>query len=219
MSALEESVEFALNAQPRCACVLILDTSSSMAGPRIDALNAGLRTFRDELAADHVASQRVEVAIVEFNTHARVVQDFVTADQFSPPTLTAKGTTDMASGVNQALDLLQRRKRQYASNGVPYYRPWAFLITDGEISDPQQVAQRVSEEESRRAVTFFAVGVEGAREDSLRSISVRPHKMLSGVKFKELFLWLSASLQGVSRAKPGEMVALDNNTGTWEMVG
>jgi len=27
---LEESVEFALNPEPRCACVLLLDTSGSM---------------------------------------------------------------------------------------------------------------------------------------------------------------------------------------------
>jgi uncharacterized protein YegL len=219
MSALEESVEFVINTQPRCACVLILDTSGSMAGKRIDALNAGIKTFRDELAADPLASQRVEVAIVEFNTHARVVQDFVTADEFFPPTLSATGTTDMAGGVNEALDLLQRRKRQYASNGVAYYRPWAFLITDGEISNPDQVAQRVSEEEKRNGVSFFAVGVESANEDSLRTISVaRPPKMLAGLKFQELFLWLSSSLKAVSKTKPGDMVAVEN-TGTWEVVG
>lgn len=219
MSALEESVEFAINAQPRCACVLILDTSGSMADDRIDALNAGLRIFRDELAKDEVASKRVEVAIVEFNTNTRVVQEFVTAEEFFPPVLTAGGTTDMAGGVNLALDLLQQRKRQYASNGVPYYRPWAFLITDGEISNPQQVAQRVGEEESKKGVMFFAVGVAGARQESLKSISVRPHKMLSELKFAELFLWLSASLKTVSQSVPGNMVALENNTGSWELVG
>lgn len=218
MSALEESVEFAINTQPRCACVLILDTSGSMSGDRIDALNAGLKAFRNELADDEVASKRVEVAIVEFNTKARVVQDFVTAEEFFPPVLKASGTTDMAGGVNQALDLLQQRKRQYASNGVPYYRPWAFLITDGEISDSQQVAQRVREEEGKRGVSFFAVGVSGAREESLKSISVRPHKMLSELKFTELFLWLSASLKAVSQSVPGNMVALDNDTGSWELV-
>lgn len=217
MSALEESVEFVINSQPRCACVLILDTSGSMEGKRIDTLNAGLKTFRDELAADPVASQRVEVAIVEFNTYARVVQDFVTADEFTPPVLKANGTTDMAGGVNQALDLLQRRKRQYSSNGVAYYRPWAFLITDGEISNADQVAQRVSEEERKNGVAFFVVGVENANEESLRTISVRAPKMLSGLKFKELFLWLSASLKSVSKTTPGDMVAVDN-TGTWELV-
>jgi uncharacterized protein YegL len=218
MSALEESVEFVINTQPRCACVLILDTSGSMAGKRIDALNAGLKTFRDELVADPVASQRVEVAIVEFNTRARVVQDFVTSDEFFPPTLKANGSTDMAGGVNEALDLLQRRKRQYSSNGVAYYRPWAFLITDGEISNPDQIAQRVGEEERKDGVTFFAVGVESANEESLRNLSsVRPHKMLSGLKFQELFLWLSASLKAVSKTRPGDMVPVDK-TGTWELV-
>jgi len=218
MSALEESIEFATNTQPRCACVLILDTSGSMAGDRMDALNAGLRTLRDELAADEFARKRVEVAIVEFNTDTRVVQDFVTTENFFPPTLVAHGTTDMAGGVNKALDLLQERKRQYASNGVPHYRPWAFLITDGEISNPEQVGQRVSEEENKKSVAFFAVGVADAKEESLRSISVRPHKMLNGLKFNELFLWLSASLKAVCQSVPGEMVALDNNTGTWELV-
>ena len=218
MSALEESVEFAVNPHPRCACVLILDTSGSMAGPRIDALNAGLSTFRDELAADELASKRVEVAIVEFNTRPRVVQDFVTSDDFFPPTLKACGTTDAAGGVNQALDLLSQRKRQYATNGVAYYRPWAFLITDGEISDAEQVAQRISAEEAKRGVTFFAVGVDSANEESLREISVRPHKMLSGLKFNELFLWLSSSLRAVSKSVPGDMVSIDKNTGTWEIV-
>ena len=218
MSALEESVEFAVNPHPRCACVLILDTSGSMAGARIDALNNGLRTFRDDLAADELASKRVEVAIVEFNTRVRVVQDFVTSHDFFPPTLKAGGTTDAVGGVNQALDLLKQRKRQYASNGVAYYRPWAFLITDGEITNPEQVGQRVRDEEDKRGVTFFAVGVDSANEESLRRIAVRPHKMLSGVKFQELFLWLSSSLKAVSKTKPGEMAGLDKNTGTWEIV-
>lgn len=218
MSALEQSVEFAINTQPRCACVLILDTSGSMANGRIDALNAGLRTFAGELAADELASKRVEVAIVEFNTQARVVQDFVTSEKFFPPTLKASGTTDMAGGVNMALDLLDERKRQYGANGILYYRPWAFLITDGEISNPQEIAHRINEEEKNRRVSFFAVGVEGANEESLRSISVKPYKMLSGVKFKELFVWLSASLKAVSQSSPGEMVPLDKNTGSWEVV-
>src|ERR1041385_9055088 len=116
MSALEHTIEFANNTQPRCACVLILDTSGSMYGNRIDALNAGLETFRDELVADEIASKRVEVAIVEFNTQVRVVQDFVTSENFFPPTLTASGGTDIAGGVNKALDLLRERKRQYGAN-------------------------------------------------------------------------------------------------------
>ncbi len=49
---------FAENPENRCAVVLVLDTSGSMAGQRIQELNAGLQTFRDELFADSLASKR-----------------------------------------------------------------------------------------------------------------------------------------------------------------
>lgn len=218
MSTLEESVEFTLNAQPRCPCVLILDTSGSMAGDPINALNSGLQTLHNELFRDEVAKKRVEIAVVEFNSSVRVVQDFVTVEDFRPPTLAASGTTDLVGGVNQAFDLLQYRKRQYHSNGVPYYRPWAFLITDGQVVNHDVVASRIREEEKQKGVAFFVVGVGNADEDSLKQISIRPHKMLAGLKFNELFLWLSSSLQSVAQSVPGEMVALDKNTGAWELI-
>ena len=215
MSALEDAVEF-INQQPRCPCVLILDTSGSMANEPINALNAGLRTLRDDLQNDTLAKKRVEIAIVEFNSNVRVVQDFVPAGEFQPPTLAASGLTDMAGGINQALDLIQSRKSKYHHHGVPFYRPWAFLITDGEATNCEQVAQRIREDEANKRIAFFAVGVKGANQACLRSISVREPKMLAALKFNELFLWLSGSMKRVSQSKPGDMVPLEK--GTWEAV-
>jgi hypothetical protein len=51
--------EFALSAEPRCPCLLLLDTSGSMAGQSIGELNNGLITFKDELMADQMATKRV----------------------------------------------------------------------------------------------------------------------------------------------------------------
>ena len=67
MPSLEEAVEFAENPEPRCPCVLLLDTSGSMQGEPIKALNEGLKTFRDTLIKDPLASRRVEVAVISFN--------------------------------------------------------------------------------------------------------------------------------------------------------
>ena len=50
----------------RCACLLLLDNSMSMRGSPITLLNEGLKAFHDELAADALASKRMEVAIVTF---------------------------------------------------------------------------------------------------------------------------------------------------------
>ena len=39
--------EFADNPEPRCACILLLDTSGSMSGQPINELNLVLGTFKD----------------------------------------------------------------------------------------------------------------------------------------------------------------------------
>ena len=210
---LEDAVEFAENPEPRCPCILLLDVSGSMQGPRVDALNQGLRTFKEELNQDSLANKRVEVAIVTFNNDIQVVQDFVTADQFEPPTLIAQGLTHTGAAINEALDMIEARKKQYRNNGVAYYRPWVFLITDGEPqgesdSIVERAAQRVKDEENNKRVAFFAVGVEGTNMTRLSELVVRSPLQLKGLNFQELFIWLSASMQRISQSKPDEEVAL-----------
>jgi hypothetical protein len=56
-----DSAEFAENPEPRCACLMLIDTSGSMSGNPISELNAGLKTFEDELKADSLSAKRVEV--------------------------------------------------------------------------------------------------------------------------------------------------------------
>jgi uncharacterized protein YegL len=213
--ALGGGVEFADNPEPRCPCVLLLDNSKSMAGQRIQALTAGLATFRDELAKDGLASQRVEIAVITFGGKgAEVVQDFVTVDRFQPPTLQAGGLTLMGAGILRGLDLLESRKQQYKSNGVAYYRPWVILITDGQSQGeaPEligQAAQRIREGEQAKRFAFFAVGVEGANMAKLAEISTRRKPVkLKGLKFVDLFVWLSRSTQTMANSNPGDQVAL-----------
>lgn len=210
---LDEVVEFAENPEPRCPCVLLLDTSGSMQGGAIEALNEGLQSFREELIKNSLAARRVEVAIVTFDSQINVVQDFVTADQFNPPILTAQGLTTMGAGIHKALDMIQERKAQYRANGIAYYRPWVFMITDGEPQGEfedviDQAARRLQADEANKRVAFFSVGVENANMNRLSQLAVRTPLKLAGLNFVEMFVWLSASMSAVSHSKVDDQVAL-----------
>lgn len=215
------AAEFVDNPEPRCPCVLIVDTSGSMRGEPIRELNAGLVNFKDELVADALAAKRVEVAVVGFGP-LRVLCEFQTPDVYQPPVLDANGDTPMGAAIIQALDLIDQRKSVYKSAGVSYYRPWIFLITDGAPTDAwTEAAQRVHEGEDRKQFQFFAVGVDGANMEILAKISKRDPLALRGLRFRDLFSWLSRSLQSVSRSQVGDQVALENpvSPNGWATVG
>jgi uncharacterized protein YegL len=216
----DNALEFADNPEPRCPCVLVLDTSQSMSGEPIAALNRGLHVFRAELLAVPLARKRVEVAVVSFGAEVRVDQDFVTVDRFQPPVLQAGGETPMCTAILRALDLVEARKERYRGNGVPYSRPWVFLLTDGmpqgdTLETTRKAVQRIRAAEAARKTAFFAVGVEGANMKLLTRIAVRPPVKLDGLRFAEMFAWLSASTARAAVSpvdEPGALPSIDWGT-------
>ena len=207
------TVEFAANPEPRCACVLLLDTSASMSGARINELQAGLAVLKNELSQDLLARKRVELAVVSFGGNVRMLTEFTTVDQFEPPILHADGLTPLGAAVATGLDLVRARKRVYRHNGIACYRPWVFLLTDGEPSDPwHAAAAAVRHAETAREAAFFAVGVGEANLDVLGQLSVRQPLLLRGLQFRQMFQWLSTSLKSVSHSGVSDELALKNPT-------
>jgi len=210
-----EHPELVANPEPRCACLLLLDTSGSMLGQPMTELNAGLVTFKDELMADPMATQRVEVAVISFGP-VRVHSDFQNPDTWIPPRLEASGTTPMGAAIEQGLQMLDARKQVYKQSGITYYRPWVFLITDGGPTDSWQHAASLvhdGDNDEQKKFSFFGVGVQGANIEILSKICRREPLKLQGLRFRDLFAWLSSSLGGVSRSTPGTQVPLTNPTG------
>lgn len=215
-----DTVQFdSSNPEPRCAVALVLDTSYSMNGDPIAALNDGIRAFQQSLQADTLARLRVEVCIVTFGP-VQLAKPFISAIDFQAPVLQTTGATPLGEALNYALDQIEDRKHVYRKQGVAYYRPWVFLITDGAPTDGdawKHAAQRIHQHEAGNKVAFFAIGVESADMDTLRQLSTRTPLKLKGLAFQEMFLWLSSSLGAVSRSRPGDTVPLESPFG-WGTV-
>ena len=123
------------------------------------------------------------------------------------------GGTKTSEGVNLALDVIEKRKQMYRDNGIDYFRPWLFLITDGEPTEHQEIvddmAKRLKDADSQKRVAVFSVGVEGANMDALARMSPRRPLMLKGLDFSSMFVWLSHSMSRVSRSRSDDEITLD----------
>jgi uncharacterized protein YegL len=191
------------NPDPRIACALLLDTSSSMAGAPIDELNRGFQLFCEEIKKDDLAKKRAEITVITFGGTARVEIPFTEGRDLEPRRLTASGGTPLGAALDLALDQLSEQKQAYREAGLEYYRPWLFVLTDGAPTDGAAftaAAARVKEVEVARGVSVFCIGVgPDARLAALRSLSAqRVPVTLDGLSFSEFFGWLSASLSAAS---------------------
>ncbi|MGC5224213.1 vWA domain-containing protein [Micromonospora sp. DT81.3] len=210
---------------PRCPLVLILDTSTSMGRPRVgpggepleramEQLNRGLRALASELRNDAVAERRVEIRVVTFGGQVRVQGDWQLAADWRPPTLTASGRTPMGEAIRTSLKIAQARREELAEKGIASYRPWLFLLTDGEPTDDITVgADAITaanrSHDSRQHVLFWPVAAQGANPDVLRTVDPsQPVLALDETDWSSLFQWVSHALAGVSRSRPGEQLKI-----------
>lgn len=200
--------------QGHLACALLLDTSGSMAGAPIQKLNEGLRLFKENVSKDPMARDRVDVALVTFDSSVQVLQDFVPVTKMDTPMLTPGGRTMMAEGVLKALELVQTRTSLYQAMGTPYHNPWIFMITDGASMSEEEAMQnavaRVTEAQNGRngKLTFWAIGVGDYDSTELYRLTDMVVE-LDNVDFCTIFDWLSTSMTQIANSRVGTVVEPD----------
>lgn len=188
------------NPSPRCPVALVLDTSGSMVGEPIEQLNAGAQLFIDEVKRDDLARWSVDLAVFTAGGQVDCLLDFTGIEQVAGiAPMRASGCTPLGEATQQALLHLQKRKQEYRHSGVPYYQPWLVIISDGAPTDSwQDAAQQARDLSANRKLFSLPIAVNGADLQTLSAFSSEPAIALDGLKFREFFLWLSASMARVS---------------------
>jgi uncharacterized protein YegL len=222
MSIVIPDVALIDNSDERAPLVLVLDCSGSMLEDnKIGLLNEGLKTLQAELKSDPITARCGRVLVISFggDNNVELMGDWTDAMDFTPPELMAGGMTPLGAAMKCALDEVESQKSQMRSAGVSYKRPIVMLLSDGEPTDEwQQVAADCKNAEASHKVNVMPIGIgDQANRIILGAFSNKGALNLSGLKFKELFIWLSRSIQAVSRAPTGGTVQL-NPVDSWAQM-
>lgn len=212
------------NRHRRTPCVLLVDTSGSMEGEKIRRLNAGFRAFREDILRNQMAAQSVELCVISFGP-VKVQSEFALLKEMPQLRFEADGVTPLKEALELAMLKVTERKQSYRDHGISYYRPWIFLLTDGEPTDNnggystnyRKLLQPLELAAKERKFTLFTVGV-GVNVEGRQVLNELSQPFggrcldLDNLKFEEMFLWLSGSLSRVSQSSPGERVQLVDPT-------
>ncbi len=190
------------NPTKRMPVALVLDTSSSMSNDnKIDELNEGVRALIEELKNNDRARDSVEMSIIRFGGDVKVVETFGEIENMQTPHMSANGGTPMGEAFSLALQMLEKRKKEYRDNGIQYFQPVCVLMTDGHATDSIEQASADSKKlisQDKLIVIPIAIG-NGADINQLSSFSnLPPMRITENFSFLEFFKWLSASIGGAT---------------------
>jgi len=161
------------------AWIFLLDMSCNMADETIKNLMNAINNLVRKAAEDDSTRETIDIAILEYNNEARVVQDFTPICKMEPITLSAdeSGLTTMGAGISFALDKVKEIRRLYTSFGTTHYRPWIIMVTSGKWTDDISVPIQRIYDEGRQGpqekFKLWAIGTPGCDIEVLRSITKR----------------------------------------------
>jgi len=124
---------------PRKTMVLffIVDTSGSMGGSKIGAVNAAIEEVIPELKDLSVknADAQIKIAALEFSTGARWITDSgpIEVENFNWNDINAGGVTDLGEACLKLNEKLS--KNEYMQEATGSFAPALFLMSDGEPTD------------------------------------------------------------------------------------
>ncbi len=211
------------NPTPRIPVVICLDTSATMEGEPINDLNEALKSFYDAIYANEDSRYSAEICIITFGDKVKVESSFKLVTGPKNVNLIANGKTLMDGAIHKALDLLEERKTIYKKSGIPYYRPWLVIMTDGKISIEQQehiqfAVNRCNKLETDRKITMFPIGIgKEANYKLLNKFSTKQRAFkITHSKFEIFFEWLSQGISVISSSQTGESINIPTATiSTW----
>lgn len=188
----------------RLPVYILLDTSGSMFGEPIEAVNNGLQTLVSTLRSDPYALETAYLSVITFNNSARQDIPLTELSSFQEPKLAASGCTALGEALTLVKNCAEREVTKTTREKKGDWRPLVFILTDGEPTD--DLDKGIAEFKSVKwgMVVACAAG-NGANTDTLKKITENVLQLdtADSATIKAFFKWLSASVAGTSERIDG----------------
>ncbi|MGQ9474155.1 MAG: vWA domain-containing protein [Candidatus Caldatribacteriaceae bacterium] len=190
----------------RLPVYLLLDTSGSMMGAPIQAVQEGLALFKREVEKDTFARETVWVSVIVFGREVEnLTQGLIPIEKLEIPTLEAGGYTPLGAALRMLLDSLDRDIKKAVKGGEKGdWKPLVFILTDGKPTDDWKSPRgELLNRKERKVLNVITVGCgPDIDEKTLREIAVGPSfKMDSdSASFAAFFRWVSQTVKSVSQS-------------------
>jgi uncharacterized protein YegL len=184
---------------------LILDTSGSMLGEPIAAVNNGLKVLVAALMQDPHALESVHISIITFDRQAKVVLPLTPIDGIVLPEISTpeSGPTHLGDALSVLETQFRQDVRRSDENSRGDWAPFALVMTDGKASDRQTFEQMATKIKTLGfgSIIGCLAGPDANQDDLKRFCDpVVSLDTLDNQSFSSLFKWVSTAIAGKNRS-------------------
>jgi len=195
----------------RLPVYLVLDTSGSMMGEPIAAVDTGVQTLVTALRQDPYALETAYLSVITFDSNAKQIVPLTELTAFQMPPIQAGGTTAMGDALSLLANKIDSEVTKTTAETKGDWKPLVFIMTDGGPTDNWQKGLSEFQKRKTGVVVACAAG-QGADTNVLRQITecVVQLDTADTSSIKAFFKWVSASVSiGSQKVDSGnELVGL-----------
>ncbi len=185
----------------RLPIYLLLDTSGSMHGEPITAVQNGVQMVMSALQNDPQALETAYISIITFESEVKQLIPLTELSQFNPPQLSAGGCTSMGEALKFVSQSADKEIMKNTPDTKGDWKPMVFIMTDGVPTDDFASGLEVFKKRKWGMVVACAAGGD-ADEKLLQQITENVVKLSTAdaESIKAFFKWVSQSITTSSKS-------------------
>jgi uncharacterized protein YegL len=166
-----------------------------MAGEAIGAVTRGVHTLVTEMRSNPLALETVYLSLITFSREARQVLPLTELYHLQPPKLSVRPGTAMGAALRLLMNCLKRDVVRTTETTKGDYKPFIFILTDGQPTDDwQSAADRIKQKKVNIIACAAGSGADGPLLKRVTEIVVELDT-LSPDALKAFFKWVSSSIK------------------------